>query len=136
MTDESNTYVNLDKYFAKHGVVDHSRKEYAYTDRVSGIGSEQDSVAEVAVRRPDIGIGYAANHRAHVGCGAQTVPVIRGFDVGELRDELRGALVNVIDDGDVHGAVETGVFHGTTRDHTSRFALQDIGVTAAHDGLQ
>ena len=37
MTDESNTYVNLNEYFAKHGVVDHSRKEYAYTDRVSGI---------------------------------------------------------------------------------------------------
>jgi transposase-like protein len=36
MTDESNTYVNLNEYFAKHGVVDHSRKEYAYTDRVSG----------------------------------------------------------------------------------------------------
>ena len=37
MTDESNTYVNLNEYFAKHGVVDHSRKEYAYTDRVTGV---------------------------------------------------------------------------------------------------
>jgi hypothetical protein len=37
MTDESNTYSGLDKLFDKHGVVDHSRKEYAYTDRVSGI---------------------------------------------------------------------------------------------------
>jgi len=37
MTDESNTYSGLDKLFDKHGVVDHSRKEYAYTDRLSGI---------------------------------------------------------------------------------------------------
>jgi transposase-like protein len=37
MTDESNTYSGLDKFFDKHGVVDHSRKEYAYTDRLSGI---------------------------------------------------------------------------------------------------
>ena len=37
MTDELNTYSGLDKLFDKHGVVDHSRKEYAYTDRLSGI---------------------------------------------------------------------------------------------------
>jgi transposase-like protein len=37
MTDESNTYSGLDKLFDKHGVVDHSRKEYAYIDRVSGV---------------------------------------------------------------------------------------------------
>jgi len=37
MTDESNTYSGLDKLFDKHGVVDHSRKEYAYTDRLTGI---------------------------------------------------------------------------------------------------
>jgi hypothetical protein len=37
MTDESSTYSGLDKLFDKHGVLDHSRKEYAYTDRVSGI---------------------------------------------------------------------------------------------------
>jgi transposase-like protein len=37
MTDESNTYSGLGKRFAKHSVVDHSRKEYAYTDRLSGI---------------------------------------------------------------------------------------------------
>jgi transposase-like protein len=37
MTDESNTYSGLDKLFDKHGVVDHSRKEYSYTDRLSGI---------------------------------------------------------------------------------------------------
>ena len=35
MTDESNTYSGLDKFFDKHGVVDHSRKEYAYTDRLT-----------------------------------------------------------------------------------------------------
>jgi transposase-like protein len=37
MTDESNTYSGLDKLFDKHGVVDHSRKEYSYTDRLSGV---------------------------------------------------------------------------------------------------
>jgi transposase-like protein len=36
MTDEANQYRNLDKEFAKHGVVDHSREEWSYTDRVSG----------------------------------------------------------------------------------------------------
>jgi transposase-like protein len=33
MTDESNTYSGLDKHFKSHGVVDHSRKEYSYTDK-------------------------------------------------------------------------------------------------------
>ena len=37
MTDELNTYSGLDKLFDKHDVVDHSRKEYAYTDRLTGI---------------------------------------------------------------------------------------------------
>jgi transposase-like protein len=37
MTDESNTYSGLDKLFDKHGVVDHSLKEYSYTDRLSGV---------------------------------------------------------------------------------------------------
>ena len=37
MTDESNTYSGLDKHFKAHGVVDHSRKEYSYTDRVTKI---------------------------------------------------------------------------------------------------
>jgi transposase-like protein len=37
MTDESNTYSGLDKIFDKHGVVDHSRMEYSYTDRLSGV---------------------------------------------------------------------------------------------------
>src|SRR5271170_2771444 len=37
MTDESNTYSGLDKLFDKHGVVDHSRKEYSYTDRLNGV---------------------------------------------------------------------------------------------------
>src|SRR5277367_1195938 len=37
MTDESNTYSGLDKLFDKHGVVDHSRKEYSYTDHLSGV---------------------------------------------------------------------------------------------------
>ncbi len=37
MTDESNTYSGLDKHFKSHDVVDHSRKEYAYTDRVRNL---------------------------------------------------------------------------------------------------
>jgi len=37
MTDESNTYSGLGKHFKSHDVVDHSRKEYAYTDRVRNL---------------------------------------------------------------------------------------------------
>jgi ISXO2 transposase-like protein len=37
MTDESNTYSDLGKHFKSHDVVDHSRKEYAYTDRVRNL---------------------------------------------------------------------------------------------------
>ena len=37
MTDESNTYSGLGKHFKSHDVVDHSRKEYAYTDRVTNM---------------------------------------------------------------------------------------------------
>jgi transposase-like protein len=37
MTDESNTYSGLGSHFKSHGVVDHSRKEYAYTDRVTNM---------------------------------------------------------------------------------------------------
>jgi transposase-like protein len=37
MTDESNTYSDLGKHFKSHDVVDHSRKEYAYTDRTRNL---------------------------------------------------------------------------------------------------
>ena len=37
MTDEGGQYVRLGKEFAKHGFVDHSREEYAYTDRKTGV---------------------------------------------------------------------------------------------------
>ena len=37
MTDESNTYADLGKHFKSHDVVDHSRKEYAYTDKKTNI---------------------------------------------------------------------------------------------------
>jgi transposase-like protein len=37
MTDEAKRYERLDKDFSKHDSVDHSRDEYAYTDRVTGI---------------------------------------------------------------------------------------------------
>jgi transposase-like protein len=36
MTDEARRYERLGQEFAKHGVVDHSRKEYGYTDRETG----------------------------------------------------------------------------------------------------
>ena len=44
MTDESNTYLNLEKDFVAHGVVDHSRKEYSYTDRVSKVRISTNTV--------------------------------------------------------------------------------------------
>jgi transposase-like protein len=37
MTDEANRYTKVGKEFSDHGVVDHSRDEYAYTDRKTGI---------------------------------------------------------------------------------------------------
>jgi transposase-like protein len=37
MTDESNTYKELGNEFAKHDAVDHSREEYSYTDRLTGV---------------------------------------------------------------------------------------------------
>jgi transposase-like protein len=37
MTDESNTYRGLGAHFKSHDVVDHSRGEYAYTDRVTNL---------------------------------------------------------------------------------------------------
>jgi transposase-like protein len=36
MTDEARRYEAIGKEFASHGVVDHSRKEYGYTDRKTG----------------------------------------------------------------------------------------------------
>jgi transposase-like protein len=36
MTDEANQYTKLGKEFAAHGVVDHSREEWAYRDRKTG----------------------------------------------------------------------------------------------------
>jgi transposase-like protein len=37
MTDESNTYTKLGEDFAKHDSVDHSREEWGYTDRKTGV---------------------------------------------------------------------------------------------------
>ena len=37
MTDESNTYNKLSEHFAKHDAVDHSREEWGYTDRKTGV---------------------------------------------------------------------------------------------------
>jgi hypothetical protein len=36
MTDEARRYESIGKEFASHGVVDHSREEYGYTDRATG----------------------------------------------------------------------------------------------------
>jgi hypothetical protein len=36
MSDESGTYSKLGDHFAAHGMVDHSRKEWGYTDRKTG----------------------------------------------------------------------------------------------------
>jgi ISXO2-like transposase domain len=36
VTDEAGQYVRIGRQFAKHSSVDHSREEYAYTDRVTG----------------------------------------------------------------------------------------------------
>ena len=37
MTDESGVYAKLGDHFAKHDAVDHSRGEYGYTDRKTGV---------------------------------------------------------------------------------------------------
>ncbi len=37
MTDEARRYESIGKQFSDHGVVDHSRQEYGYTDRVIGM---------------------------------------------------------------------------------------------------
>ena len=37
MTDESTVYAKLGDHFAKHDAVDHSRGEYGYTDRKTGV---------------------------------------------------------------------------------------------------
>jgi transposase-like protein len=44
MTDEARRYERLGKEFAKHDVVDHSRKEYAYVDRHSGVTVSTNTV--------------------------------------------------------------------------------------------
>jgi hypothetical protein len=37
MTDEAGQHIRLGREFAKHSSVDHSREEYAYTDRKTGV---------------------------------------------------------------------------------------------------
>jgi transposase-like protein len=44
MTDESTVYGKLGQHFDKHGSVDHSREEYAYTDRVTGVSISTNTV--------------------------------------------------------------------------------------------
>lgn len=44
MTDEANRYDRFGQDFANHGVVDHSREEYGYTDRVTGVKINTNSI--------------------------------------------------------------------------------------------
>jgi transposase-like protein len=44
MTDEARRYESIGKEFAAHDVVDHSRKEYGYTDRVTGMKVNTNTV--------------------------------------------------------------------------------------------
>ncbi len=37
MTDEAGQYISIGKRFAKHSSADHSREEYAYIDRKTGV---------------------------------------------------------------------------------------------------
>ena len=44
MTDEANRYARFGEDFAGHGVVDHSRDEYGYTDRATGMKINTNTV--------------------------------------------------------------------------------------------
>jgi hypothetical protein len=44
MTDEARRYEAIGKEFASHGVVNHSREEYGYTDRVTGMKVNTNTV--------------------------------------------------------------------------------------------
>jgi transposase-like protein len=44
MTDEARRYERLGREFANHGVVDHSRQEYAYVDHQSGVTVSTNTV--------------------------------------------------------------------------------------------
>ena len=44
MTDEANRYSKLGDDFAKHDAVDHSREEYGYTDRATGLKINTNTV--------------------------------------------------------------------------------------------
>ena len=44
MTDESNRYARFSKDFAKHDAVDHSRDEYGYRDRETGVNVNTNTV--------------------------------------------------------------------------------------------
>ncbi len=44
MTDEAKRYERLGREFAEHGVVDHSRQEYANVDRPSGVTFSTNTV--------------------------------------------------------------------------------------------
>ena len=44
MTDEASRYSKIGSEFAKHDVVDHSRKEYGYTDRETGVNVNTNTI--------------------------------------------------------------------------------------------
>jgi ISXO2-like transposase domain len=44
MTDEASRYSKVGSEFAKHDVVDHSRKEYGYTDHETGVNVNTNTI--------------------------------------------------------------------------------------------
>jgi len=44
MTDEGTQYIGLGREFADHRTVDHERKEYGYTDRVTGFNANTNAI--------------------------------------------------------------------------------------------
>ena len=44
MTDEAKRYAQLGDEFAKHDAIDHSREEYGYTDRKTGVNVNTNTI--------------------------------------------------------------------------------------------
>ena len=44
MTDEAKRYAELGNEFAKHDAIDHSREEYGYTDRKTGVNVNTNTI--------------------------------------------------------------------------------------------
>jgi len=99
MTDEAGQYVRVGRRFAKHSAVDHSREEYAYTDRVTGVTAGVNSaegffsifkrgiygiyhhISETHLHRYAAEFDFRYNHRSGLGFGdkARTDKVMAGI---------------------------------------------------------